>query len=42
MKLSAGSYKGYQFLFQYETKTELKLLILQFQNYVDFVFCEVL
>lgn len=42
MKISAGSYKGYPFLFQYETSAELKLLILQFQNYVDFVFCEVL
>lgn len=42
MKLSSGNYKGYPFLFQYETQTELKLLILQFQNVVDFVFCEVL
>ena len=42
MKIINGSYKGYPFLFQYETSTELKLLILQFQNVVDFVFCEVL
>ena len=41
LKLSAGSYKGYPFLFQYETKTQLELLILQFQNVVDFVFNEV-
>ena len=41
LKLASGQYKGYPFLFQYETATELKLLILQFQNTVDFVFCEV-
>jgi hypothetical protein len=40
MKLASGNYKGYPFLFQYETTTELKLLILQFQNTVDFVLCE--
>lgn len=42
MKIASGQYKGYPFLFQYETSAELKLLILQFQNVVDFVFCEVL
>jgi hypothetical protein len=42
MKLASGNYKGYTFLFQYETGTELKLLILRFQNVVDFVFCEAL
>lgn len=41
MKIASGQYKGYPFLFQYETATELKLLILQFQNTIDFVFCEV-
>ena len=42
MKICEGAYKGYRFLFQYETKTELELLILQFQKVVDFVFCEAL
>jgi len=42
MKICEGAYKGYRFLFQYETKTELELLILKFQNVVDFVFCEAL
>lgn len=41
MKIASGQYKGYPFLFQYDTQTELKLLILQFQNTVDFVFNEV-
>ena len=41
MKIASGNYKGYPFLFQYETATELKLLILRFQNTVDFVFNEV-
>ena len=41
MKIASGNYKGYPFLFKYETATELKLLILQFQNTVDFVFNEV-
>jgi len=40
MKLIYGRYKGEPFLFQYETATELMLLILRFQNYIDFVFCE--
>lgn len=42
LKLASGQYKGYPFLFQYETGTELKLLILRFQNAIDFVFCEAL
>ena len=42
MKLASGNYKGYTFLFQYKTQAELKLLILKFQNVVDFVFCEAL
>ena len=42
MKICEGAYKGYRFLFQYETATELKLLILSFQKVVDFVFCEAL
>ena len=42
MKLASGNYKGYPFLFQYETQTELKLLILQFQNTVELVFGVVL
>jgi hypothetical protein len=42
MKLASGKYKGYPFLFQYETTTELMLLILRFQNVVDFIFCEAL
>lgn len=42
MKTYEGMYKGYRFLFAYESKTHLKLLILQFQNYVDFVFNEVM
>ncbi len=42
MKLIYGRYKGESFLFRYESKVELKLLILQFQNYIDFVFCECL
>jgi len=42
MKLASGQYKGYPFLFQYETATELKLLILRFQNTIDFVLCEAL
>ena len=40
MKVMEGAYKGYRFLFQYETKTELELLISQFQNTIDFVFNE--
>ncbi len=40
LKIIQGNYKGYPFLFQYETGTELKLLILKFQNVVDFVFCD--
>ena len=42
LKLASGQYKGYPFLFKYETQTELKLLILRFQNTIDFVFCECL
>lgn len=42
MKLASGQYKGYPFLFKYETGTELKLLIIQFKNTVDFVFNEVM
>ena len=40
LKIRYGRIKGHAFLFKYETQTELKLLILQFQNTVDFVFCE--
>ena len=42
LKIIQGNYKGYPFLFQYETQAELKLLILRFQNAIDFVFCEAL
>ena len=42
LKIIQGNYKGHKFVFQYETGTELKLLILKFQNVVDFVFCEAL
>jgi len=40
MKIMEGCYKGYRFQFAYSNATELKLLILQFQNTVDFVFNE--
>ena len=40
LKISEGSYKGYRFQFAYSSTTELKLLILSFQNTVDLVFCE--
>jgi len=40
LKIIQGNYKGHKFVFKYETKTEMKLLILQFQNYIDFVFCD--
>ncbi len=38
MKIIQGNYKGHPFAFKYETKTEMKLLILQFQNYIDFCY----
>jgi len=41
LKIREGNYKGYRFQFAYSNATELKLLILQFQNTVDFVFNEV-
>jgi len=41
LKIIEGSYKGYRFRFAYSNATELKLLILRFQNTVDFVFNEV-
>jgi hypothetical protein len=41
LKIREGSYKGYRFKFAYSSSTELKLLILRFQNTVDFVFNEV-
>ena len=34
-RIFEGSYKGYRFQFAYSNATELKLLILQFQNTVD-------
>ena len=41
MKIMEGCYKGYRFQFAYSSATELKLLILSFQNTIDLVFCEV-
>jgi hypothetical protein len=41
LKIREGSYKGYRFKFAYSSATELKLLILSFQNTVDLVFNEV-
>ncbi len=41
MKIMEGCYKGYRFRFAYSNATELKLLILRFQNTIDFVFNEV-
>ena len=41
LKIIEGSYKGYRFRFAYSSATELKLLIFNFQNTVDLVFCEV-
>ena len=41
MKISEGIYKGYRFQFAYSSATELKVLILNFQNTIDLVFCEV-
>jgi len=41
LKIIEGSYKGYRFQFAYSNATELKLLILRFQNTIDFVFCDV-
>jgi len=40
LKIREGGYKGYRFQFAYSNATELKLLILRFQNTVDFVFNE--
>jgi hypothetical protein len=40
MKIMEGIYKGYRFQFAYHSATELELLILNFQNTVDLVFCE--
>ena len=41
MKIMEGSYKGYRFRFAYSSANELQILILRFQNTIDFVFCEV-
>jgi hypothetical protein len=40
MKIMEGIYKGFRFQFAYSSATELKMLILRFQNTVDLVFCE--
>lgn len=40
LKIREGNYKGYRFQFAYSNATELKLLILSFQNTIDLVFCE--
>lgn len=39
-RIFEGLYKGYRFQFAYSSATELKILILRFQNTVDLVFCE--
>ncbi len=41
MKIMEGSYKGYRFRFAYSSANELQILILRFQNTIDFVFNEV-